>query len=258
MEFKNLIFIKNGNTAKIIINRPKELNSLNYELLLELNKIIEIIENDDLIKIVEITGSGTKSFVAGADIGYMSNLSAISAKEFGKLGSDIFRKIEKSRKIYIALINGFAIGGGCELIMSCDIRIASKNAKFGQPEVSLGIIPGFSGTQRLPRIVGIGKAKELIFTGEIISAEEALKINLVNFVVDQEDLEKESEKLINKILKNSISSVQFAKEAINSGVEVDIDRAIEIENNLFALCFVGPDQKEGMKAFIERRKANFN
>ncbi|MEG2347859.1 MAG: enoyl-CoA hydratase-related protein [Cetobacterium sp.] len=257
MEFKTLIFEKKNKIAKIIINRPHALNSLNKNLLLELNYLIKQIEEDSEIRVVSIIGSGEKAFVAGADIEYMLSLDPLEAKLFGKMGSDIFRNIEKSKKVYIALINGFALGGGCELAMACDIRIASKNAKFGQPEVGLGIIPGFSGTQRLPRIVGIGKAKELIFSGEIISAEEAYNINLVNYVVEKEDLEKKAEEFLIKILKNSFFSIKLAKEAINLGMQVDIDSGIESENNLFSLCFTSAEQKEGMKAFLEKRKANF-
>lgn len=257
MELNTLIFEKNNGVAKITINRPNALNSLNNNLLLELDYLIKYIEKDDEIKVVKVTGSGEKAFVAGADIDYMLNLNPEEAKLFGKLGSNIFRNIEKSKKVYIALINGFALGGGCELAMACDIRIATKNAKFGQPEVGLGIIPGFSGTQRLPRIVGMGKAKELIFSGEIISAEEAYNINLINYVLEKEEAEKKIEDLTNKILKNSFFSIKLAKESINLGMQVDIDRGIENENNLFALCFTSNEQKEGMTAFLEKRKAKF-
>lgn len=253
MEYKNLILEKNENIATILINRPEHLNALNLEILFELKDVVEKLEVDGSIKIVKITGTGEKSFIAGADIEYMSKLSMIEAKSFSKLGSNIFRFIEKSKKVYIALINGYALGGGCELLLACDIRIASENAKFGQPEVSLGIIPGFSGTQRLSRAIGMTKAKELIFTGKTIDAKEALLINLVSHVVAFENLNEKFNEISEKILKNSFEAVQLAKEVMNTGYELDMDRAMEFEENLFGMCFSLKDQKKKMEAFLNKK-----
>ncbi len=203
-----------------------------------------------------ITGIG-KAFVAGADISEMKDMNAEQGREFGSLGSKVFRKIELMKKPVIAAINGFALGGGCELSMCCDIRIASSNAKFGQPEVSLGIIPGFAGTQRLSRIVGMAKAKELIFTGNMIKAEEAYNIGLVNKVVESDSLMEEAMKMATKIASNGQIAVKYSKVAINRGYEVDFEAGNEIETSLFGLSFATNDQKEGMTAFLERRKAKF-
>ena len=254
---KNLIIEKEKNLVTIKLSRPKALNALNKELLIELDQVVSFFEDSEDIKVVILTGEGDKSFVAGADIGEMSKLSAEEGKIWGLLGSRVFRKIEKSKKIYIAAINGFTLGGGCELAMACDIRIASKKAKLGQPEVGLGIIPGYSGTQRLQRLVGMGKAKELIFTCDIITADDALAIGLVNHVVAPEELMDKSTEMANKVLKNSYNAVMLSKEAINIGAQTDIDSAIELEANLFGMCFANNDQKEGMSAFLEKRKANF-
>lgn len=195
--------------------------------------------------------------MAGADIWEMKNKTPEEAIRFAELGINVFRKIELMKKPVIAAVNGFALGGGCELAMSCDIRIASQKAKFGQPEVGLGIIPGFAGTQRLSRLVGIPKAKELIFTADLIGATEAEKLGLVNKVVPHEDLIEEAINLANKIVSNSQTAVRYAKETINRGIETDIETGMIIEKNLFGLCFATKDQKEGMTAFLEKRKANF-
>ena len=184
-------------------------------------------------------------------------MNVLEAREFAKAGLDVFRKIESMEKPSIAAVNGFALGGGCELAMACDIRIASTKAKFGQPEVGLGITPGFGGTIRMPRIVGMAKAKELIFTGEIIKADEALKIGLANHLVEPEELMDKALEIANKISKNAQLAVRYSKTAINKNYEVDIDTAIEIEKDLFSLCFASEDQKEGMGAFIEKRKPEF-
>ena len=257
MEFQNLILEEKGNIAVLKINRPKALNALNGAVMMELDKAVDYIDATDSIRVVILTGEGEKSFVAGADIGEMFKCDAAQGKEWGKMGVKVFRKIEKSKKIFIAAINGFALGGGCELSMACDIRVASKKAKMGQPEVGLGIIPGYSGTQRLPRLVGLAKAKELIYTCDIINGEEAYRIGLVNYVVEPEELINKAEEIANKILKNSMSAVVRAKESINLGMQMDIDSAIESEANLFGLCFADADQKEGMGAFLEKRKPNF-
>jgi|LGVF01.1.fsa_nt_gb enoyl-CoA hydratase len=256
MEFKCLLIEKKDHIGILSFNKPKVLNALDSEVLNELNSAIEYIEKDEEIYVLIITGIG-KAFVAGADISEMKDMNAEQGREFGSLGSKVFRKIELMKKPVIAAINGFALGGGCELSMCCDIRIASSNAKFGQPEVSLGIIPGFAGTQRLSRIVGMAKAKELIFTGNMIKAEEAYNIGLVNKVVESDSLMEEAMKMATKIASNGQIAVKYSKVAINRGYEVDFEAGNEIETSLFGLSFATNDQKEGMTAFLERRKAKF-
>ena len=246
----------NDGVLTITLDNPKTLNALDSQLLKELDEAARSAEENAEARVIILTGSG-KSFVAGADIKAMSVLNAIEGKEFGKLGAGIFRRIELMSKPVIAAVNGFALGGGCELAMACDIRVASKKAKFGQPEVGLGITPGFSGTQRLPRLVGLGKAKELIFTGEIINAETAHGIGLVDIIAEPEELMDKANELAAKIAKNSAVAVKFSKEAINRGYQADMDTAIDIELSYFGLCFSGKDQKEGMQAFLEKRPANF-
>lgn len=256
-ELKNVTFQKEGNLAIITINRPKALNALNSETLTELDLAITNIENDNNVYCVILTGAGEKSFVAGADIAEMKDLDSNAGKEFGLLGNKIFRKLESLDKPVIAAISGFALGGGCELAMACDIRIASEKARFAQPEAGLGITPGFGGTQRLPRIVGLGKAKELIYTCSMINAEEALKIGLVNKVVPLENLMEEAKKMAFTICKNAPIAVKLCKDSINRGMQVDIDKAIEIEAEDFGKCFDSEDQVEGMTAFLERRAKDF-
>ena len=252
MEFKMLIKERVDNIAVLKINRPDAMNSLNNELLNELNCALEQIDSDEQIRVLIITGEG-RAFVAGADIEQMSTMNVQQGKEFGVQGSAVFRKLENISKPVIAAINGFALGGGCELALACDIRIASNKAKIGQPEVGLGITPGFSGTQRLPRLVGEGKAKELIYTAKAITAEEALAIGLVNKVVEPQELLNAAMQMAKTIAKNAPIALKLSKEAINRGMQTDIDSSIAIENNLFALCFGTQDQKEGMKAFFEKR-----
>lgn len=256
MELKNLLIENNQGTCTVKINNPQTLNSLNSEVIRDLETAIDAISLDDAVKIVVLTGEG-KAFVAGADIAQMSTLTPEQAKKFSEDGSRVFRKIEKLNKVVIAAVNGYALGGGCELAMACDIRIASEKAKFGQPEVGLGITPGFSGTQRLARIVGMGRAKEIIFTGSHIDAQEAYRIGLVNKVTDKENLMEETYKLADKIKSNSSTAVKYSKESINIGYETDIDTGIAYEGNAFAMCFAGEDQKEGMNAFLEKRQPNF-
>ncbi|MEQ2128620.1 short-chain-enoyl-CoA hydratase [Caldanaerobacter subterraneus KAk] len=257
MEYKNIeVKIEKG-IATITINRPKALNALNTETLEELENVLEVLQNDDGVKVIVITGAGEKAFVAGADISEMKDMSVFEAKKFAELGQKVFRKIELMKKPVIAAVNGYALGGGCELALACDIRIASRNAKFGQPEVGLGIIPGFGGTQRLPRIVGVSKAKELIYTGDMIDAEEALRIGLISKVVEQDKLLEEAYGIAKKIMSKGLVAVSLAKEAINKSLEVDIDSGMEYEANAFALCFGTQDQKEGMAAFLEKRAPKF-
>jgi enoyl-CoA hydratase len=239
------------------INKIETLNSLNKELLDEIYNILENIDNDNSTDVLIITGKG-KSFIAGADIKEMSVFTKEEALQFGKLGWKVFDKIENLSKVVIAAVNGYAIGGGCELTLACDIRIASEKAVFSQPELSLGIIPGFSGTQRLPKIVGMAKAKELIFTGDRINAEEALKIGLVNKVVSVDNLINECLDISNRIVLKSQFAIKNAKKSINQGYEESIEIGRDIETNLFSECFEHPDQKEGMSAFIEKRNPKFN
>lgn len=256
MDFQNLLMKKEGNVGILSFNRPKVLNALNTSVLQELEEAIDQVHKDEDIYVLIITGEG-KAFVAGADISEMKDKTAGQGRSFGDLGSRIFRKIELMEKPVIAAVNGFALGGGCELAMSCDIRIAGEKAKFGQPEVSLGITPGFAGTQRLPRLVGAAKAKELIFTGNMVKAMEAEKIGLVNKVVPQEELMDEALKMAKKIASNGQIAVKYSKAAINRGINCDLDTAVEIEKDLFGLCFATEDQEEGMSAFLEKRAPEF-
>lgn len=257
MDYTNVIFEKEGNIAIVKVNRPKALNALNCKTLRELDSIVQEISEDKEIYAVILTGEG-KAFVAGADISEMKEFNAIEGKAFGVLGNKVFRNLEKLGVPVIAAVNGFALGGGCELAMACDIRIASSKAKFGQPEVSLGITPGFGGTQRLSRLVGEGIAKELIYTCDIIKADEALRIGLVNKVVEPEVLLDEAKSMANKIAKNAPIAVAQCKVAINRGLQMDIDDALAFESEAFGLCFSTEDQKEGMTAFVEKRDKSFH
>ncbi len=251
MEFIN--FEVEGAVAVLTINRPKALNALNSAVLDEINEAIDAIDLDTVRALI-LTGAGEKSFVAGADIGEMSTLTKAEGEAFGKKGNDVFRKIETLPIPVICAINGFALGGGCEISMACDIRICSENAVFGQPEVGLGITPGFGGTQRLARTVGIGMAKQLIFTGRNIKAPEALRIGLVNAVYPAEELMPAAKKMASIIAGNAPIAVRNCKKAINDGLQVGIDEAIVIEEKLFGDCFETEDQKYGMAFFLDRNK----
>ena len=238
----------------ITINRPKALNALNSTVLDELDATLDQVDLEE-VRVLILTGAGEKSFVAGADIGEMSSLTKAEGEAFGKKGNDVFRKLETFPIPVIAAINGFALGGGCEISMSCDIRICSDNAVFGQPEVGLGITPGFGGTQRLARIVGVGKAKEMPYGARNIKADEAYRIGLVNNVYPQEELMPAAKKLAATIAKNAPIAVRNCKKAINEGLQVDMDQAIVIEEKLFGDCFETEDQKAGMGNFLEKDKA---
>ena len=242
-----------GFVGIVTIDRPKALNALNSEVLDDLEKVIDAVDVN-ATRCLILTGAGEKAFVAGADIGEMSNLTKAEAQAFGKKGNDIFRKIETLPIPVIAAVNGFALGGGCELSMSCDIRIASENAVFAQPEVSLGITAGFGGTQRLARTIGVGKAKELLYTTGKIKAPEALALGLVNAVYPAEQLMEEAEKLAGKIARNAPIAVRATKKAINDGLQVSIDEGIAIEEELFGSCFETNDQRNAMKAFVAKEK----
>lgn len=257
MAYENLLLEKEGALAILYVNRPKALNALNKDTLLEMKDAITSIKNDPEIDVLIVTGAGGKSFVAGADIAFMQSLTAVDAREFGALGQEVFRMIEAMEKPSIAAVNGFALGGGCELAMCCDFRIASSKAKFGQPEVGLGITPGFGGTQRLPRLVGSGMARQMLYTADIIDASEALRIGLVNNVVAPEELMDVVKGIAGRIISKGKLAVRFSKVAANEGLQTDIDRAMTIEADLFGLCFSTEDQKEGMGAFIEKRSPKF-
>ncbi|MBE6972191.1 MAG: enoyl-CoA hydratase [Ruminococcaceae bacterium] len=250
----NILLEKKGLYAVATINRPKALNALNSEVLQDLNELVDIVNADEEIRALVLTGSGEKSFVAGADIGEMSTLTKAEGEAFGKKGNDVFRKLETMPIPTIAAINGFALGGGCELSMSCDIRICADTAVFGQPEVGLGITPGFGGTQRLARLVSPGMAKQLIYTARNIKADEALRIGLVNAIYPAEELLAAAEKMADTIAKNAPIAVRACKKAINEGLDVTMDEAIVIEEKLFGSCFETADQVEGMGAFLEKRK----
>lgn len=257
MAYENVLLEKEDRIAILSINRPKALNALNNDTLVEIDKAVDEIKADDSIDVVIVTGAGDKAFVAGADIAFMQNLTAMEARAFGALGQAAFRKLEAMEKPSIAAVNGFALGGGCELAMACDFRIASTSAKFGQPEVGLGITPGFGGTQRLPRLVGPGMAKQMLYTADIIDANEALRIGLVNSVVAPEELMDFVKKIAKRIYSKAPVAVRLSKAAANEGLQVDIDRSMTIEADAFGLCFATTDQKEGMGAFVEKRKPQF-
>ncbi|MGM9947249.1 enoyl-CoA hydratase-related protein [Floccifex sp.] len=252
MEF--ITYETEGFVGTITINRPRALNALNSQVLEELNAALDAVDLN-AIRCLILTGAGEKSFVAGADIGEMSTLTKEEGEAFGKKGNDIFRKIETFPIPVIAAINGFALGGGCEIAMSCDIRICSENAVFGQPEVGLGITPGFGGTQRLARVVPVGVAKQMIYTARNIKADEAYRIGLVNAVYPLEELLPAAQKLASTISKNAPIAVRNCKKAINDGLQVDMDQAIVIEEKLFGDCFETEDQRAGMANFLEKDKS---
>ena len=251
MEF--ITYEVEGAVGIVTINRPKALNALNSQVLEELDATFKAVDLDT-VRCLILTGAGEKSFVAGADIGEMSTLTKAEGEAFGKKGNDVFRMIETFPIPVIAAINGFALGGGCEISMSCDIRICSDNAVFGQPEVGLGITPGFGGTQRLARIIGVGKAKEMIYGARNIKADEAYRIGLVNNVYTLEELMPAAKKLASIIAANAPIAVRNCKKAINDGLQVDMDQAIVIEEKLFGDCFETEDQKYGMAFFLDKNK----
>ena len=248
-----ITYEQEGFVGVITINRPKALNALNSGVLDELNACLDAVDLETTRALI-LTGAGEKSFVAGADIAEMSTLTKAEGEAFGKKGNDVFRKLETFPIPVIAAVNGFTLGGGCEIAMSCDIRICSDNALFGQPEVGLGITPGFGGTQRLARLIGAGKAKEMIYACVNVKAEEAKAIGLVNAVYTQEELLPAAKKLAGKIAKNAPIAVRACKKAINDGLDAPMDEAIVIEEKLFGSCFETEDQREGMGAFLEKRK----
>ena len=257
MDCTNLLVAVEGEIATVTINRPKALNALNRDTLQELLQVFVNLDQVETVKVIILTGAGEKAFVAGADIAQMQQMNALEARSFARLGQQMMMSIERCSKPVIAAVNGFALGGGCELAMACDIRLVSENAKFGQPEVNLGVIPGFAGTQRLSRLIGKGRAKELIFTGDMVDAKEALRLGLANKVASAEQLLEAARKMALKIAAKGPVAIRFSKEAIDKGLDMDLDKANAYEAELFSLCFASEDQKEGMSAFLEKRPAEF-
>ncbi len=258
MSYHNIKIEIENRVGIIYINRPKKLNALNLAVFAELERALSEMREDENIKGLFITGAGDKAFVAGADIFEIQNLDLHSGIEFSKLGQKVFNMIENLGKPVIALVNGFALGGGCELALSCHIRIASENAKFGQPEVNLGLIPGYGGTQRLPRLAGRGKALEMLLTGDMIDADEALRIGLVNRVVSEDSLWKEGWKMMDKILSKAPLAVKAVLESVHHGFNTTLEEGLFVEANHFGMCCASEDMKEGTTAFLDKRKATFH
>ena len=256
-DFQNIRFETKNQIAYVTIDRPKVLNALNMATMQELKQAFAAIKDDREVRVVILTGAGEKSFVAGADIGELSQHSPVSAKEYTHQGQAILDAIENLGKPVIACVNGFALGGGCELAMACTMRIASENAKLGQPEVKLGLIPGYGGTQRLPRLVGKGIAMQLVLTGEMIGAQEAHRIGLVNEVVPASELIARAEAIAAKIATNAPLAIQYAMEAVNHGLDLPLADGLFLEATLFGVCCATEDKNEGTKAFLEKRPAQF-
>jgi enoyl-CoA hydratase len=257
MNFENLIYEKRDGIAFITFNRPKVLNALNRKTVEELHEALLDARGDDSVRAIILTGAGEKSFVAGADIGELAQQTPVNGKEFSLFGQSVFHLLETMGKPSICAINGFALGGGCELALSCTVRIASKTAKLGQPEVKLGIIPGYGGSQRLARLCGKGMAHELCLSGEMISAEEALRIGLVNHIYEPAELLPAAEALAKKIIANAPVAVKYTMEAIERGTEMPLEEGLFLEATLFGLSCATEDMREGTKAFLEKRKAEF-
>ena len=257
MSDANLLLEKNAAVATITFNNPKALNALTEETFTGMESLLDELEKDAEIRVIILTGAGDKAFIAGGDISHLASLDAEGARQFALLAQRVIDRIETFPKPVIAAINGYCLGGGNELAMGCDLRIAADSAKFGQPEVKLGIIPGFAGTQRLSRLVGKGRAKEMIYTGEMIDAAEACRIGLVNRVVAKDRLIEEAKALAMKMCDKSASAISLSKEAIDNGLEMDFARAARYEADLFGLSFTTADCKEGISAFLEKRPAKF-
>lgn len=257
MNLANLIYEKRDSIAFITFNRPKVLNALNRKTMEELQEVLLDARVDDGVRVLILTGAGEKSFVAGADIGELAQQTPVNGKEFSLFGQGVMHLLETMGKPSICVINGFALGGGCEVALACSIRIASKSAKLGQPEVKLGILPGYGGTQRLARLCGKGVAHELCLGGEMISAEEAQRIGLVNHVYEPAELMSAAEALAKKIIANAPVAVKYAMEAIERGMEMPQEEGLFLEASLFGLCCATEDMREGTKAFLEKRRANF-
>jgi len=257
MNFSNILFEKKNSIAYVTINRPKVLNALNMATMEELRAAFHDIKNDSSVRVVIFTGAGEKAFIAGADISELAKQDAVSAKEYTHRGQSVLNLIENLGKPVIACINGFALGGGCEIAMACTFRLASENARLGQPEVKLGIIPGYGGSQRLPRLVGKGLAMQVVLTGEMITAQEAHRIGLVNEVTAPADLIPRAEAIAQKIIANAPLAVQYTMEAVNKGLEMPLAEGLYLEAVLFGVTCATEDKKEGTTAFLEKRPAVF-
>jgi len=257
MEYKNISLSFEGEIGILVINRPKSLNSLNIETLKEIQMGVQEVKEHPEVKVLILTGAGEKAFVAGADITEMKEMNSLQAVQFSRLGHLTLRMIQDLDRPVIAAVNGFALGGGTEIALACDFIYASENAKFGLPEVTLGIFPGFAGTQRLPRLIGKGKAKELILTGKMISAQEAFQMGMVNRVFPQASLMEEAKKVAAQIAANGAVGVRLAKMVMDAGFNMDLEKACSLESYTFGIGFSTEDQKEGMTAFVEKRKPNF-
>ncbi len=257
MEYKNISLVIEGEIGILMINRPKSLNALNIETLKEFQMGVQEVKEHPEVKVLILTGAGEKAFVAGADITEMKGMNSLQAVEFSKLGHLTLRMFQELDRPVLAAVNGFALGGGTEIALACDFIYASENARFGLPEVTLGIFPGFGGTQRLPRLIGKGKAKELILTGKMISAEEAFQMGIVNRVFPQAILMEETKKVAAQIAGNGAIGVRLAKMVADAGFNMDLEEACNLESHAFGIAFATEDQKEGMTAFVEKRKPNF-
>ncbi len=257
MSFTNILYEVNDSIARITLNRPDKLNALNWQTMQEIQSAVSSAMEDENVKGVILTGAGPKAFAAGADIAELAERGAVEAKEFAMRSQEVLRTLEYASKPVIAAVNGFALGGGCELAMACHMRWASENAKFGQPEVNLGIIPGNGGTQRLPRLVGKGRAIELTISGRMIDAAEAERIGLVNHVAPQEELISTCEKFLQTVFQKGPIAVKLCLEAVNHGMDMTLEEGVNLEASLFGLAFSTEDMKVGTKAFLEKRKANF-
>jgi len=257
MAFENLLYKKRDGIGFVTVNRPEKLNALNRKTMDELEECFQEIESDDEVRVVILTGAGEKAFVGGADINELAVQTPVAGKEMSVRGQKTLDLIEHLGKPVIAAVNGYALGGGCELALACTLRVASENARLGQPEVKLGLIPGYAGTQRLPRLVGKGRALEMVLSGDPVSAAEAYRIGLVNQVTPAQELMAAAEKLAQKILANAPLAVKFALEAVNHGLEMTQAEGQFLEANLFGLCCTTEDMKEGTRAFLEKRPARF-
>ncbi len=257
MAYKNILFEVKESITYVTINRPQVLNALNIETVKELSEVFSAIEKDEKVASVILTGAGEKAFVAGADINELAKLDALGGRDFSLNGQRVFNQIENLSKPVIAAINGFALGGGCELALASTLRVAAETAKFGQPEVNLGIIPGYAGTQRLARLVGKGRALEMVLTGNMVSAEEAYRIGLVNKVAPLSELLNEAKKLAEIIMSKGPVAIRLAMVAINQGLQMSLEQGLQMEASLFGLTCATDDMKEGTSAFLEKRKPAF-
>jgi enoyl-CoA hydratase len=257
MHYQNLLLEKNEGIATLTVNRPQAMNAMTLATLQELAEAVRELTASSEVRVVIITGAGSKAFIAGGDIAMLRELDPCGARDLALFAQKTYNAIEQSPKPFIAAVNGYALGGGCELAMSCDIRIAADSARFGQPEINIGTLPGFGGSQRLPRLIGKGRALEMVLTGEMIDAQEAWRIGLVNKVVSAEELMTAARALAMKLVTKSMVALTFCKEAVHNGMEMDLSHACQYEADLFGLSFSTADQKEGMSAFLEKRKAIF-